>query len=253
MKVSLLARAAPALLIAGVLTGGLATPGLAQTGSHDAVRPDRDMHVDATNAPAGRGRAVGRGTPHRGSAGPASHPAGPAACVAQVRRSDAGERAQHGSRLSASRRTVSRRCRRCRIWNPMPGWSVPARGTWSRLVKPFRHLYTSLSHEQKREADHLFRAYARRHSAPRARRGRTGARTNDSPLLAGGGEAGLRCDRLPTALLPQSRSKPERAALFVLCLVAVHDNTQRFAGTTGRPEVRRRTITQMIADEHECS
>ena len=33
-----------------------------------------------------------------------------------------------------------------------------------RLVQPFRQLYAALSPQQKREADQLFRAYARHHA-----------------------------------------------------------------------------------------
>ena len=166
MRASLLARAASVLLIAGVLTGGVVTPGLAQTRPYGAAQTDRDMHVDQPdhhrfeNEQALVQRRIEdlRVRLHiRPDQRHAWHR------FAKVMRENAQNmdhvyrhRADHMSSMSALENLESyARLERIRSRDV------------ERLVKPFRHLYASLSHEQKREADRLFRAYARRHSAPR--------------------------------------------------------------------------------------
>ncbi len=162
MNVSLLARAAPALLIAGVLTGGLATPGLAQTGSHDAVRPDRDMHATQPMHRQAEGERSGverriedlrarlrirpdqRHAWHR---------------FAEVMRENA-RNMDHAYRHRANRLSSMSALQNLESYAQLE--RTRARDV-DRLVKPFRHLYTALSPEQQREADHLFRDYARRH------------------------------------------------------------------------------------------
>ena len=168
MKASLLARAAPALLIAGFLAGGLGAPALAQTGARSG---DHDRRADA---PMDHRGETERTLVERRIADlhtrlhitPAQSPQWRA--FAHVMRENAKDmdrayrrRAEELSGMNALQDLESyMRLEQARAHDVQ------------RLVHPFRQLYAALSSEQKQEADRLFRAYARRsdHRADTSRR-----------------------------------------------------------------------------------
>lgn len=203
MKASLLVRAVPALLIAGVLAGGSLGPALAQTGGSAAAPAAAAPAPMATTPMATGAPSSAPLESHGGSAAPATAASGgqaatanrPAAgpgraggstmrssveqritdlharlhitpaqrkhwtAFAQVMRDNAGsmeqayrQRAQHLVSMSALQDLESyARLEHARAQDV------------ERLVPVFRTLYDSMSAQQKKDADQLFRTYARQH------------------------------------------------------------------------------------------
>ena len=192
MKASLLVRAAPVLLIAGVLAGG---PALAQTGASTTAPATTgaptpmENHGGSMAAPSTTGSAGHAGTlPENHTATGAAGQTGTAMresveqritdlhaklhitaaqgkhwnAFAQVMRSNERsmdqayrERAQHLGSMSALQDLESyARLERARSQDV------------ERLVPVFRALYDSMSAQQKKTADQLFRTYASQHDQP---------------------------------------------------------------------------------------
>ena len=181
MKVRLLARAAPALLIAGSLCG----PALAQTGSTAAP---------ATTSPAGAGNAGTAATPHaspaqsRATAGKASKPADTTQKMVEQRitdlhaklhitteQSEAWDQFAQVMRQNATDvdQAYQQRAQRLNAMSAPENLQTYAQIEQTRaqdvqkLVPAFQNLYDSLSAQQKKEADQLFRTYAEAHQQRR--------------------------------------------------------------------------------------
>jgi len=161
MKASLLARAAPALLLAGVLTGGLAAPGRAQTGSGSAPG---NQGVQTQTPTRQEGRSDRSLVEHRIDELHArlhiTHN--------QERQWHAFTRVMRDNARDMDRiyRTRAEQLPRMNALQDLESYAQLERDRSrdvERLVPAFSHLYAVLSPEQKHEADQMFRAYARRY------------------------------------------------------------------------------------------
>lgn len=166
MRAPMLARTAPALLLAGFLAAGLAAPGLAQTGPGSAagnremrtqMRQDGDASRSLTER---RIDELHARLDIKRYQDPQWH------AFARVMRENARdmdrvyrERAERLPRMNALQDLESyARLERIRARDVQ------------RLVPSFSRLYAVLSPHQKHDADEMFRAYARRHEHPAAHR-----------------------------------------------------------------------------------
>lgn len=166
MRASMRARTAPALLLAGFLTAGLAAPGLAQTGSGAAAGNRETRTQMRQEGDSGRSLMERRIDELHARLAIKRHQEPQWHAFARVMRENAREmdrvyreRAEHLPRMNALQDLESyARLERIRSHDVQ------------RLVPAFSRLYAVLSPHQKHEADEMFRTYARHHEHRAAHR-----------------------------------------------------------------------------------
>lgn len=162
MKASLLARAVPALLLTGLLAGGLATPALAQTEAGSAA------HNEGTQTSMHHGAASDQTLVERRIED----------MHARLKITHAQEAKWHAFTrvMQENARDMDQAYRKRAAALPhmtalqdLESYAQLQQTRThdvERLVPAFSHLYAALSPQQKHAADEMFRAYARKYQHP---------------------------------------------------------------------------------------